>query len=136
MGCCFLLPCWLSILNIGMCTCQLGGASGKEPTCQCRRHERRGFDSWVWKILWRKARQRTPRTSCLENPMDRGARKTTVHRVTQSRIQLKQLSMHAHRYMSIPNSQSGLRTILTKVPIPPCLQEVCSLLSDFLFPPL
>ena len=30
-----------------------GGASGKEPACQCRRHERRGFDPWVGKIPWR-----------------------------------------------------------------------------------
>ena len=30
-----------------------GGASGKEPTCQCR------FDPWVRKILWRWARQPT-----------------------------------------------------------------------------
>ena len=28
-----------------------GGANGKEPTCQRRRHERRRFDHWVWKIL-------------------------------------------------------------------------------------
>ena len=27
-----------------------GGASGKEPPCQCRRHKRRGFDPWVRKI--------------------------------------------------------------------------------------
>ena len=26
------------------------GASGKEPVCQCRRHERGGFDPWVGKI--------------------------------------------------------------------------------------
>ena len=31
---------------------------------------------------------------CLENPMDKGAWQATVHRVTKSRIQLKQLSMH------------------------------------------
>ena len=31
---------------------------------------------------------------CLENPMDRGAWQAVVHRVTQSRTQLKQLSMH------------------------------------------
>ena len=30
--------------------------------------------------------------SCLENPMDRGAWQTTVHRVTKSRTRLKQLS--------------------------------------------
>ena len=34
--------------------------------------------------------------SCLENPMDRGAWWVTVHGVTKSRTQLKQLSMHAY----------------------------------------
>ena len=32
--------------------------------------------------------------SSLENPMDGGAWQATVHRVTKSRTQLKQLSMH------------------------------------------
>ena len=31
--------------------------SDKEPACQCRRH---GFDSWVWKIPWRRKWQPTP----------------------------------------------------------------------------
>ena len=31
-----------------------GGASGKEPTYQCRRQKRFEFDSWVGKIPWRK----------------------------------------------------------------------------------
>ena len=43
----------------------------KEPTCQCRRHRRCGFDSWFGKIPWRKAWQH--QYSCLENAMDRGA---------------------------------------------------------------
>ena len=30
-----------------------GGASGKEPTCQCRRPKRHGFDFWSGKIPWR-----------------------------------------------------------------------------------
>ena len=38
----------------------LGGASGKEITCQCRRYERRSLDPWVWKIPWRRAWQPTP----------------------------------------------------------------------------
>ena len=41
-----------------------GGASGNEPTCQCRRHQRGRFDPWLgkarathsnilaWKIPW------------------------------------------------------------------------------------
>ena len=32
--------------------------------------------------------------SCLENPIDGGAWRVTVHRVAQSWTQLKQLSMH------------------------------------------
>ena len=37
-----------------------GGASGKEPACQRRRHKRRGFDPWVGKVPWRRSRQPTP----------------------------------------------------------------------------
>ena len=33
--------------------------------------------------------------SCLENPMDRGAWQATVHRITKSQTQLKQLSARA-----------------------------------------
>jgi len=38
----------------------LGGASGKEPTCQCRRLKRHRFDPWVGKIPWKRAQQPTP----------------------------------------------------------------------------
>ena len=37
-----------------------GGASGKEPTCQCSRLSRLGFDPWVGKIPWKKTWQPTP----------------------------------------------------------------------------
>ena len=36
--------------------------------------------------------------SCLENPMDGGAWRATVHRVTKSQTQLKQLSTHEPPY--------------------------------------
>ena len=36
-----------------------GGASGKEPVCQCRTHKRYGFHPWI-KIPWREAWQPTP----------------------------------------------------------------------------
>ena len=29
-----------------------GGARGKEPACQCRRHKRLRFDPWVEKFPW------------------------------------------------------------------------------------
>ena len=37
---------------------------------------------------------------CLENPMDRGAWWTSVHRVTKSRTRLKQLRTHKHTRIS------------------------------------
>ena len=36
------------------------GTSGEEPTCQCMRCKRLGFDPWVRKILWRRKWQPTP----------------------------------------------------------------------------
>ena len=35
------------------------GSSGKAPACQCRRHKKLGFDSWIRKIPWRGAWQPT-----------------------------------------------------------------------------
>ena len=37
----------------------LGGSSGKEPACQCRRHKRFRLDNWVRKLPWRRAWQLT-----------------------------------------------------------------------------
>ena len=37
-----------------------GGASGKEPTCQCWRLNRLGFHPWVRKVFLRRAGQPTP----------------------------------------------------------------------------
>ena len=37
-----------------------GGISSKEPTYQCRRQKRHGFNPWVGKIPWRRAWQPTP----------------------------------------------------------------------------
>ena len=40
--------------------------------------------------------------SCLENPMGREACRATVHRVTKSRKQLKQLCLHTHLSDYVP----------------------------------
>ena len=48
------------------------GASGKEPTCQCRTHKRHEFNPWVGKIPGG-GHGNPLQYSCLENPMDRGA---------------------------------------------------------------
>ena len=36
-----------------------GGASDREPACQCRRHKRHGFDPWVEEIPWKRTWQLT-----------------------------------------------------------------------------
>ena len=45
--------------------------------------------------------------SCLENPVDRGAWRATVHRVAKSQTQLKRLRTHAHpSYLNVALSVS------------------------------
>ena len=77
-----------NILHLGF----PGGTSGKEPTCQCRRHKRHRFNPG-----------RSPggghgnplQYSCSENPMDKGDWWATVQRAAKTRTRLKRLSMHA-----------------------------------------
>ena len=44
---------------LGAATVGPGGASGKEPSYQCKRHKRCRFDPWVGKISWGRAWQPT-----------------------------------------------------------------------------
>ena len=71
-----------------------GGASGKEPTSQCRRHKRCRFDPWVRKVPLEESVATTPVFLPGEDPLDRGAWQATVQRVIKSRTRLKQLSTH------------------------------------------
>ena len=50
-----------------------GGTSGKEAASQCSRGERGRFHPWVGKIL-EEGHSNPLQYSCLEKPMDRGAR--------------------------------------------------------------
>ena len=88
------------------CPCFPGGASGKEPICQCRRCKRPGFDIWVGKIPGGEHSSPLQYYS-LENPMDRGAWWAIVHRVTKS---LKQLGTHARPAMG---TDTWVLTVIT-----------------------
>ena len=61
----------------------LGDASGKEPTCQCRRQETRFPISGLGRSPGG-GTDNSVQYSCLENPMDRGAWGAPVHRVAKS----------------------------------------------------
>ena len=60
-----------------------GGTSGKESVCQCRRHERLGFNPWGGKIPWRRE-WHPPQPSCLENTRGRGAWWAAIHAAAKS----------------------------------------------------
>ena len=72
----------------------LGGTSGKEPACQCRRCKRHGFSPWVGKIPWG-GHGNPLQYSCLENPLDRGAWRATVHGVAKSQTRLSDWAQHS-----------------------------------------
>ena len=81
----FTLPCFfLYIYNIHY----KGLPSDKEPTCQCRRHNRWGSIPGLGRSL-RGEHGNPLQCSCLENPMDRGTWWATVHRVAKSQTELK-----------------------------------------------
>ena len=83
----------VTVLEWGAIASPPYGASGKEPTCQHRRHKGHGYDPWVRKIPWRRQWQPTP--ICLSGQSHRQWRlAATVHGVTKSQTRLKQLSMH------------------------------------------
>ena len=81
-----------------------GGASSKEPTCQCRKHKIPGFHPCVGKIPWRRAWQPTlvflPK---LENPKDRSLAGYSSW-LAKSQTWLKQLSMHVCQPLQLHKS--------------------------------
>ena len=72
-----------------------GGASGKEPACQCRKPES-GRSPGVGNGY-------PLQYSCLENPMDRGA---CLQEVTKSRTWLKWLSKHTAAPLHLKTAQT------------------------------
>ena len=100
-----------------------GGASGKEPTCQCGKGMKR------IRSLVREDPQgehgKPLQYSCLENPMNRGAWWVTVHRVAKSQTWLKWLSTYtcmACKAYKVNHLVLYGKTLSTFVP---CTLRVC-----------
>ena len=71
-----MLPTYLSLPHAG-------NSVVKEPTCQCRRLKRHGFDPCIRKIP--RSRKWNPlQYSCLENSVDGGAWRAAVYGVSKS----------------------------------------------------
>ena len=87
-----------------------GGASGKEPAA----NEGHVRDSGLIPGLGRSSgggHGNPLQYSCLENPMDRGAWRATVHRVAKSLTWLKWLSTHAQSYFETEIISVSLETL-------------------------
>ena len=81
--------------------------SGKTSAGQCRSYKIPGFDSWVGKIPWSRKWQPTLQYSCLENSMDRGAWRATVHGITESdSTEHTHTHTHIHIFCSRPKMRN------------------------------
>ena len=80
-----------------------GGSNGKELACQCRRFKRCEFDPWVGKIPLEEDMATHSSILAWRIPWTEEPWRTTVHRVIQSQIWLKWLSM----YVCTTKAQKG-----------------------------
>ena len=80
-----------------------GGASGKEPVCQCRKHKDVGLIPRLGRSPGG-GHSNPFQYSCLENPMDRGAWWATVHGAAKSRTWLSTDLAHTHAVESEDDS--------------------------------
>ena len=87
-----------------------GGASGKEPICQCRRLKRLRFDPWVRKISWNRTRQPAP----VFLPVEFHGQRSLVG---YGQTWLTWLSMHSRDYFV--RFCIDLNKISLKIPLPP-----------------
>ena len=69
------------------------GLSGKESTCQCRRHRRLRIDPWVGKITWKRSWQPTPAFLPGESH-NRGAWQAAVQGVSKTQTGVSTTTIH------------------------------------------
>ena len=79
---------WLGMSILGL----LRWSRGKEPSWHCGRHKT--LIRWLGRSYG--GHCNPLQYSCMENPMDRGARHATVHRVTKGWTWLRQLRTYEH----------------------------------------
>ena len=78
-----------------------GGASGKEPACQCKRQKRCGLDPWFWENPLEEVMATHSSIIAWRISTEGEAWKATIQRAAKSQTQLKRLSMHTHDYIYI-----------------------------------
>ena len=86
-----------------MVCCFPGGACGKEPACQSRRHKKCGGDLWVEKIPW-EGNDNPLHYSCLENPIYRGAWWVQSMGLQRVRHDWAQTALSGYKYFEVTHS--------------------------------
>ena len=79
--------------------------SVKESTCQSRRHKRHGFNPW--EDLVEGENDNPFQYSCLQNPMDRGSWRATVHGVSKE-SDMTEATKHTRIYRATPEEVINL----------------------------
>ena len=72
---------WATSLSPHLLSFPGGASGGKEPPCQCRKHNETRVRSLIWKDPLEEG---MATESCLENPIDRRTWWAAVHRVAKS----------------------------------------------------
>ena len=99
----------LAGLRIKLMWDRWGGSSGEEPTCQCRRCKRLGFDPWVGKIPWRRVWQPTPGFL----PGKSHGQRSLVGYSPQGHKELDMTEVTLHTYMRQMNRRKSNKSLLT-----------------------
>ena len=113
------IPCVVQYIVIGLPR----WFSGLRIHVQCRRRGRCEFKPWAGKIPWRST-SNSLQYSCLENPMERGARRAAAHTVAKSWTQLKRWSTHTRTDCLKPSS------LCLSLPSPPSLSPLVMLICS------
>ena len=92
------------------------GSVVKESICQGRTCRRRRFDSWLGRSSG-EGNGNPPQYSCLENPTDRGAWQSIVHRISNGRKQLS--TSHTHLLLNGSSNASKAFQVAPVIKIPP-----------------
>ena len=94
----YFLLCTLNYSYMWLCLGFPGSTSGKELTCQCRRHKTSGFNPWVGMIPWRRNWQPSSVFSPGESQGQRSLEGYSPWGHTESDT-TERLSMHTKSYI-------------------------------------
>ena len=108
----------------------LGGASGKESACQCRRHRELASIPGLGRFPGG-GHGNPPQYACLENPMDRGAWRATIYQVTKSQDMTLAAALRPPRELRPSCPVYCFTSLVHPMELNPLIRQVYSLCNHF-----